>query len=99
MPDFVTLVSTLRSGVDLQNTKLSTTRLLCNHRQFDGLDNFRVQLNVDVELTYFAQYTFRQTHFRFGHLYAGGSNRISDVARANGAEEFTFVTRISRDSH
>ena len=40
-----------------------TEGLLSNNRQFNSLDHFRVQLNVDVVLTNFADYTLWQANF------------------------------------
>ena len=66
-------------------------------RQLDGLRDFGVQMQVDVELAGVADHAGRQAHFALAHVGAGRGDRLGDVAGADRAEQLALVAAVGLD--
>src|SRR5690625_4169490 len=73
-------------------------RLFRDHAQLNGLQDFSVNLDVDLVFTDLPQRTLGQFNLGIGHFNTSSGNGFSDIAGAYRAEQFTLVARIGARS-
>ena len=62
------------------------------------MDDIRVKLEVNIELTHFTNHTLRQQNFRLVQFFACRCNRFRDLTSTDGTKQLAFITGVSRDS-
>src|SRR5690625_7997676 len=71
-------------------------RLFRDHAQLNGLQDFSVNLDVDLVFTDLPQRTLGQFNLGIGHFNTSSGNGFSDIAGAYRAEQFTLRSEERR---